>query len=140
MRHPIIETRLHFLSLPFFKGESEGISELKNPPESPFRKGGLSFKSVVLSAVLIFLIIASSIACAWAAEQEKWPGVDEAVIKKFARDAGREAREPFISMGGDMMLFAFLIAGAAGGFIAGYYFRSIFPPSIKSESEGDKDV
>lgn len=91
-------------------------------------------------AALVVFIIASAIACAWASEQEKWPGVDEAVIKKFAKDAGREAREPFISMGGDTLLFAFLVAGAAGGFIAGYYFRSIFPPQIKGESKGDKDV
>jgi cobalt/nickel transport protein len=85
-------------------------------------------------AVLVFLIIAAAIACAWAAEQEKWPGVDEAVVKKFAKEAGREAREPFIE--GDMLLFAFLIAGAAGGFMGGYFFRSVFPPREK----GQKDV
>ncbi len=89
------------------------------------------------TATLIIIVLVSGIACAWAAEQDKWPGVDEAVVKKFARDAGREAREPFISMGGDMMLFAFLVAGAAGGFIAGYYFRSIFPPPTKGESKGE---
>lgn len=88
-------------------------------------------------AALVVFIIASAIACAWASEQDKWPGVDEAVVKKFARDAGREAREPFISMGGDMLLFAFLAAGAAGGFIAGYYFRQIFPPPGKGETKGE---
>lgn len=88
-------------------------------------------KRSAIAAALALLIIGSAIACAWAAEQEKWPGVDEAVVKKFAKDAGREAREPFIE--GDMLLFAFLVAGAAGGFMGGYFFRSIFPPREKGE-------
>ena len=59
----------------------------------------------------------------------EWPGVDEAVVEKFAREANRPPREPFINTEkGDLLLFFFLVAGAAGGFMGGYYFRELFPP------------
>ena len=55
-----------------------------------------------------------------------WTGVDEAVVEKIAREHGREARKPFIDLGeGDLQLFAFLLAGAVGGFAAGYYWRKL---------------
>jgi len=58
------------------------------------------------------------------AQAAKWTGVDEAVIEKVARDHGREAKEPFIDVEqGDLLLFLFLVAGAVGGFAAGYYWR-----------------
>jgi hypothetical protein len=58
-----------------------------------------------------------------------WPGVDEAVIEKFAEKAGRTAREPLINTEqGDLLLFVFLVAGIVGGFIGGYNFRVLFPP------------
>jgi len=61
-----------------------------------------------------------------------WPGVDEAVIERVAEKAGRPAREPFINTDqGDLLLFVFLLAGAAGGFAAGYWFRVLFPPRRK---------
>jgi ABC-type cobalt transport system substrate-binding protein len=57
---------------------------------------------------------------------EKWPGVDESVIEKVAKEHGREAREPFINTDqGDLLLFVFLLAGAVGGFIGGYYWRAL---------------
>jgi hypothetical protein len=57
---------------------------------------------------------------------EKWPGIDESVVKKIAREHGREAREPIINTDqGDLLLFVFLLAGAVGGFIAGYYWRRL---------------
>jgi hypothetical protein len=59
----------------------------------------------------------------------RWSGVDETVIEKFAEKAGRPAWEPFINTDqGDLLLFVFLLAGAAGGFAAGYWFRVLFPP------------
>lgn len=59
----------------------------------------------------------------------EWPGVDETVVEKYAEAAGRPAREPFINTDqGDLLLFFFLIAGAAGGFVGGYCFRELFPP------------
>jgi hypothetical protein len=58
-----------------------------------------------------------------------WSGVDETVIEKFAEKAGRPAWKPFIDTDqGDLLLFVFLLAGAAGGFAAGYWFRILFPP------------
>ena len=58
------------------------------------------------------------------AEASKWTGVDEAVIEKIAKEQGREPKEPLINMEqGDLPLFIFLVAGAVGGFAAGYYWR-----------------
>lgn len=55
---------------------------------------------------------------------EKWPGVDEAVFKKIAREHGREERPSLIPAAeGDLQLFIFLLAGTVGGFVAGYYWR-----------------
>jgi hypothetical protein len=62
-----------------------------------------------------------------------WPGVDEAVIEKVAEKAGRPAREPFINTDqGDLLLLVFLVAGIAGGFVAGYNFRTLFPPKRRT--------
>ena len=55
---------------------------------------------------------------------EKWPGVDEAVVNRIAREHGRAERPSlFPAAEGDLQLFMFLLAGAAGGFVAGYYWR-----------------
>ena len=60
------------------------------------------------------------------AAAEKWPGVDESVIQKVAKDHGKEAKAPLINTNqGDLLLFVFLLAGAVGGFVAGYYWRVI---------------
>jgi cobalt/nickel transport protein len=57
---------------------------------------------------------------------EKWPGVDESVVEKYAEEHGREASEPLINTDqGDLLLFVFLLAGAVGGFIGGYYWRTL---------------
>jgi hypothetical protein len=57
---------------------------------------------------------------------EKWPGIDETVIEKVAREHGREAKTPLINTDqGDLLLFLFLLAGAAGGFVGGYYWRML---------------
>lgn len=59
-------------------------------------------------------------------EQSKWGGVDESVVEKYAKEHGREAREPFINTDqGDLLLFVFLLGGAAGGFLAGYSWRNL---------------
>jgi hypothetical protein len=81
-----------------------------------------------LSIFLITLLILFSVTViSVKAEQGKWQGVDETVVEKFAAKAGRVAKEPFITKDqGDLILFVFLIAGVAGGFVAGYYFRVLF--------------
>ncbi|MFN3533906.1 MAG: cobalt ABC transporter permease [Desulfatiglandales bacterium] len=60
------------------------------------------------------------------AQEAKWVGVDESVVEKFASEHGREAMEPLINTDqGDLLLFLFLLAGAVGGFVAGYMWRSL---------------
>lgn len=64
-----------------------------------------------------------------------WTGVDETVVEKFASEAGRPAREPLIDTDrGDLLLFVFLVAGAAGGFVAGYCYRTLFPPGERKKA------
>jgi hypothetical protein len=58
-----------------------------------------------------------------------WEGVDKTVVARVATEAGRPPRDPYINTDqGDLLLFLFLLAGAVGGFIVGYAFRSLFPP------------
>ncbi|MGA2617068.1 MAG: hypothetical protein ABSF26_05605 [Thermoguttaceae bacterium] len=65
---------------------------------------------------------------------ERWEGVDKTVVERFAAEAGHPARPPFFNTDqGDLLLFLFLIAGTVGGFIAGYAFRSLFPPKRRPE-------
>jgi ABC-type cobalt transport system substrate-binding protein len=55
---------------------------------------------------------------------EKWPGIDEAVVNKIAREHGRAAQPSLLPAAeGDLQLLMFLLAGALGGFVAGYYWR-----------------
>lgn len=60
-----------------------------------------------------------------------WTGVDEAVVEKIASEHGREARDPLIDPGsGDLLLFVFLLAGAVGGFAAGYFWRDLLEKKV----------
>lgn len=64
---------------------------------------------------------------------EKWSGVDESVVERYAKEHGREPREPFINTDqGDLLLFAFLLAGAVGGFFAGYYWKELIQKNCKN--------
>lgn len=75
----------------------------------------------------IGIVLSLSLALASAgAAADKWPGVDETVVEKYAQQHGREAKEPLINTDqGDLLLFVFLLGGAAGGFAAGYYWRTL---------------
>lgn len=56
----------------------------------------------------------------------EWTGVDETVVEKYAEEQGRAARAPLINTDqGDLLLFVFLLAGAIGGFVGGYYWRKL---------------
>ena len=78
---------------------------------------------------LALALFAAALSSGWCLEVHatKWTGVDEAVVEKFAEAAGRHPVEPLINTHqGDLLLFVFLVAGAAGGFVGGYYFRKLF--------------
>ncbi|MEN6623813.1 MAG: energy-coupling factor ABC transporter permease, partial [Smithella sp.] len=84
----------------------------------------------VVKALIVSLSMAGTLLLAVPpADAAKWTGVDEAVVEKVAKEHGREAREPLINMEqGDLGLFMFLIAGAAGGFLGGYHWRKLMEP------------
>ena len=77
---------------------------------------------------------------AFAQEESKWPGVDVNVVEKFAQEHGRPAWTPFINTDqGDLLLFVFLLAGTAGGFMAGFCWRKLFyPPTSAIVSEANE--
>lgn len=82
----------------------------------------MKFKTFLLAILLIFLFFKSDIMAS-----EKWAGVDEAVVEKYAKKYGVEPKEPLINTDqGDLLLFIFTLAGSVGGFVAGYNFRKIF--------------
>lgn len=71
----------------------------------------------------------------------QWAGVDESVVDRFANEAHRPASPPLIDIDkGDLGLFAFLVAGVAGGFVGGYYFRDLFPPKPRRGKGHDANV
>lgn len=74
--------------------------------------------------LMIFVMLLFFVPAVYAEKTEKWQGIDESIIEKVAKEHGREATTPLINTGqGDLLLFAFLTAGAVGGFVAGYYWR-----------------
>ncbi|GAB4486358.1 MAG: hypothetical protein OHK006_14100 [Thermodesulfovibrionales bacterium] len=80
-------------------------------------------RQILLRIAVLLVMLASQ---AGPAAGAKWEGVDEAVVEKVAREQGREARAPYIDTDqGDLLLFLFLLAGAAGGFVAGYSWRRL---------------
>ena len=88
--------------------------------------------------LILFLLFISMLlpTTALTAESSKWPGVDEAVIEKVAKEHGRDASVPIINMEqGDLPLFLFLVAGIVGGFTAGYYWRVIFSEGRSNRQE-----
>ncbi|MEK6673661.1 MAG: hypothetical protein AABY42_09360 [Nitrospirota bacterium] len=68
----------------------------------------------------------------------EWKGVDESVVKKFAKEHGREAKDPLINTDqGDLLLFVFLLAGAVGGFAAGYYWHVLITEKVHRDIKKD---
>jgi ABC-type cobalt transport system substrate-binding protein len=80
-------------------------------------------KRLILFSLILLLLALSSLPVS---ASEKWSGVDKAVVEKIANEHGREAKSPLINTEqGDLLLFVFLIAGAVGGFAAGYYWKTL---------------
>lgn len=115
---------------------NRGIQEdidcpIKHALEGLNRGSGNDKKGYFRSKFQILLIVLVLIGCylpsaifAEETKESKWGGVDESVVEKYAKEHGREAREPLINTDqGDLLLFVFLLAGAVGGFIGGYYWR-----------------
>lgn len=85
--------------------------------------------------LLCSLVICLTSVIAHAAE-EKWQGVDDTVVGKYAEEHGRPPKAHLIEPEGDALLFAFLVAGAVGGFVMGYYYRDFMSKS-RDRSEAD---
>jgi cobalt/nickel transport system permease protein len=85
-------------------------------------KGGARIIGILFVASLLFANSHFAFA-----KEAKWGGVDESVVEKVAEEHGRAAWTPFINTDqGDLLLFVFLLAGTAGGFVMGYNFRRLF--------------
>jgi hypothetical protein len=68
-----------------------------------------------------------------------WSGVDETVVEKFAAERGHVAQKPLLNLDqGDLLLFAFLLAGTIGGFAAGYYWRMLLEGKHCMPTSGKK--
>jgi cobalt/nickel transport protein len=84
------------------------------------RKWKILLVHMILLPTVLFVVYFFSLA------PKSWTGVDEAVVEKIAKEHGRQAKAPLIDPGsGDLLLFVFLLAGAVGGFAAGYYWREL---------------
>lgn len=86
-------------------------------------KSGLKIIGILWISLLLF----ANSHFVFAEKEAKWSGVDESVVEKFAKEHGRPSWTPFINTDqGDLLLFVFLLAGTAGGFIMGFYWRKLF--------------
>ena len=90
----------------------------------------------IFVAMSLVVALAAGLTFQLSRHPHKWLGVDESVVEKFAAASGHPPRPPFINTDqGDLLLFCFLLAGTIGGFTAGYYFRTLFPPRVKPRKE-----
>jgi cobalt/nickel transport protein len=111
------------------------------------RSSGFGIRSIkagkfLKNFLLLFVTVLWVVFClhSLALGDEKWAGIDESVVKKVAKEHGREAREPLINTDqGDLLLFVFLLAGVVGGFAAGYYWRILMVENT-SKMSGSKEV
>lgn len=88
-----------------------------------------------LIAILILIALCAFFFSLWIRADAEWSGVDTTVVEKFAKEAGRPPSEPLLNTErGDILLFLFLVAGTAGGFVGGFYFRQLFPPKPGANS------
>ncbi len=90
--------------------------------------------------IFLILFLLFTVHCSLVAAAE-WSGVDESVIEKYAKEHGREVKEPVINTDqGDLLLFVFLIAGTVGGFAAGYYWRTLTEQRAKNADVIKKNI
>jgi cobalt/nickel transport system permease protein len=105
------------------------------------KPGDVAMEKQGVTALLIaFFIFCGVLSTTIPVEAAKWTGVDEAVVERIAKEHGREAKEPLIDMEhGDLPLFLFLIAGAVGGFAAGYYWKTLLVGKAR-RSDTEKEM
>jgi len=83
-------------------------------------------KSLIAWMMIVLLIGICHLSIVSAVIAADWGGVDESVVEKYAEEHGRAARDPIINTDqGDLLLFVFLLAGVAGGFMGGYCWRTL---------------
>ncbi len=67
-------------------------------------------KTKQTALVVIGLCVAAVFMALVMTKDTQWSGVDETVVEKFAHEAGRAARDPYINTDqGDILLFVFLL-------------------------------
>jgi cobalt/nickel transport system permease protein len=99
-------------------------------------------RRLLTAALIVYLVSALFSVTVLAGENPsdsagKWSGVDESVIEKVAKEHGHPPAEPLIDTErGDLLLFLFLIAGAIGGFVAGYSWRRLTEPGRDAGTNG----
>jgi ABC-type cobalt transport system substrate-binding protein len=86
----------------------------------------LKILSLLLVLFSIFILNQPFALAEKESKEEKWKGFDEAVLEKLAKEHGREPKEGFITLEGDLELFMFSLMSGISGFVVGYYFRKIF--------------
>lgn len=74
----------------------------------------------IATAVILVGLVAVSLLRA-----SEWEGVDVAVVGSFATQLGRPPVAPLLNIQGDLLLFAFALGGAIGGFVLGYFWRGL---------------
>jgi len=95
-----------------------------------------NFKFQIKATFILILLLISAFALPVIATAAEWGGVDESVVEKYAEEHGRAARDPYINTDqGDLLLFVFLLAGALGGFIGGYYWRVLMEKRPQSTAQ-----
>jgi cobalt/nickel transport system permease protein len=95
--------------------------------------GDKSTRGITGAALIVLSLVLCCSPLTAASATEKWQGVDESVVERVAKEHGREAQRPLINTDqGDLLLFVFLLAGAAGGFAGGYYWRSLMDRGSES--------
>ena len=97
---------------------------------------GARIRLSIFCLFAVYCLLSTSVFAA-----DKWPGVDETVVERIAKEQGREARGPLINTDqGDLLLFVFLLAGTIGGFAAGYYWRMLTERRDQSAGHGPGNI
>ncbi|MHB1377639.1 MAG: energy-coupling factor ABC transporter permease [Candidatus Humimicrobiaceae bacterium] len=144
-RRPDILASLGVISKPGVIRESDIIKESDTIRESvviresakPIMKNRIKIKNgvTIILILIIILLVFLPLKGHFSFAENKWVGVDESVVEKVAEEHGRTAWTPFINTDrGDLLLFVFLLAGTAGGFVSGFFWRKLF---IKKEDLKD---